>query len=146
MIDFRGRNDAEIQVRCYLVNPQKVNDAERLEYWDKSAADHIQQLQQAIEDLTGYRKQIFDRSQTVFTAPYNLKISLKREKRYQDKVYYFLTVEKVFVMAKIDPLLIENHKYTGTERAQAIKDYRAALKAHPGVACEMDISKGKWER
>lgn len=146
MIDFQGRNDAEIQVRCYLVNPQKVNETGRLEYWDKSAADHIQQLQQAIEDLTGYRKQIFDRLQTVYTAPYNLKISLKREKRYQDKVFYFLTVEKVFVDGGIDPLLIESTRYTGTERAQAIKDYRAALKAHPGVACEMDIAKGKWEK
>lgn len=61
-------------------------------------------------------------------------------------MFYFLTVEKVFVDGGIDPLLIESTKYTGTERAQAIKDYRAALKAHPGVACEMDIAKGKWER
>lgn len=74
--------------------------------------------------MTDYRKQIFDRLQTVYTAPYNLKISLKRKKRYQDKVFYFLTVGKVFMDAGIDPLEIENHKYAGTERTQAIKDYR----------------------
>ena len=35
---------------------------------------------------------------------------------------------------------------TEEDVAAAIKAYQAAVKAHPGVACELNIAKSRWER
>lgn len=146
MLDYHGRDEAEIMIRAYVPNPETISDPARLEYWGSSAAERIVQLQQAIKDLKDYQNQVFRRLQTIYTAPYHLKISLTREKRYNDKVFYFLTTEKVFDDPTLDSLQTDSKKYIGTDRAQAIKDYRAALKSHPGVDCEINIAKSKWER
>ena len=59
---------------------------------------------------------------------------------------YHLNIWKVPIDPTMKPQLIENTNYAGTERAAAIKAYKAAVKAHPGVDCELNIAKGRWER
>ncbi len=39
----------------------------------------------------------------------------------------------------------ERTTYPGTMRSQALKDYAAYVKAHPGIIAEKDIEKSKWE-
>lgn len=36
--------------------------------------------------------------------------------------------------------------YPGTERRQALKDFAAYQKSHPGIIAVKDIEKARWER
>lgn len=146
MIDWKRWNATERRVQNYIQNPAELNTVERCQYYDQQTERYIAELQSEIAEMQEYRAELFARMQQLYSAPYDLKITLKREVRYREKKFYFLCIWKVYREDGIAPEMIESTKYTGTERTQAIKDYRAALKAHPGVACEMDIAKEKWER
>jgi len=146
VIDWTSWRATDRRVQNYIEKPSTLNTVERCQYMDRQTEKYIAELQAEIAQMQGYRTELFARMQQLYSAAYDLKITLKREVRYGEKKFYFLCLWKVYHDHGIDPLLIESIKFAGTERAQAIKDYRAALKAHPGVACEMDIAKGKWER
>lgn len=40
----------------------------------------------------------------------------------------------------------ERTTYPGTARSQAIKDYNAYVKSHPGILAYLEIEKSQWER
>lgn len=62
------------------------------------------------------------------------------------KVKYYLDVKKVYDTLEIEPETIKRNVYPGTGRSQAIKDFEAYQKSHPGIIAVKDIEKGKWER
>jgi outer membrane receptor for ferric coprogen and ferric-rhodotorulic acid len=130
----------------YLTKPSALDTIERCQRYDREAEQYLAELAGEIENIKEYRKDVFARMQMIYAAPWELKITLRREARYCDRKYYYLTVEKVYQAPGIQPEQVSCTKYAGTERSKAIADYRAALKAHPGVACEMDIARSKWER
>lgn len=146
MIDWKGYRATERHCSAYIQPPAALETVARCQQYDQDAARYIAELQAEITEMQEYRAELFARMQRLYSAPYELKITLKREVRYREKKFYFLCVWKVYHEDDITPEIIESTKYAGTERAQALKDYHAALKAHPGVACEMDIAKGKWEK
>ena len=90
--------------------------------------------------------EILKDAHNMYSTPCTLKITLDREKRWNEKVVYHLNIWQVPIDPTIKPQLMETTRYAGTERAAAIKAYRAAVKAHPGVACELNIAKSRWER
>ena len=59
---------------------------------------------------------------------------------------YYLDVKKVYDIPGIDPETIKRNVYPGTGRSQALKDFAAYQKSHPGIIAVKDIEKGKWER
>lgn len=144
MIDWKGYRATDRRCSAYIQPPATLCTVDRCQYYDQIAARYISEMEKEIEDIKQYREDLFQRMRTIYTATYHLKITLTREKR--DSVRYFLQEWKIYDDGEIEPEQISIQTYRGAERAQAIKDYRAALKAHPGVACEMDIAKGKWER
>lgn len=144
---FHHRSDGELWVRCYLIDPKTIDDLDRAIYWGNSAADHIKQCEAMIERLKDYQQMIYERVQELETSPYHHRVTLLRERRYYEKkVFYHLIVEKVFDTPGIRPVEIQRTNYPGTERREALKDFEAYKKSHPGIESVLDIEKSRWER
>jgi hypothetical protein len=101
-----------------------------------------------IETTEAYQSLIYDRVQALMQAQYHMEIHLRRERRYynDNKVFYYLEAVKVYDTPGIEPETIERTTYPGTERRQALKDFAAYQKSHPGIIAVKDIEKGKWEK
>lgn len=141
------RGDLDIDFHIYLTSPATIHDMGRLEYYGKYVQDEIKDLQATIETLQAYNQMLYDRAQELTAAPWHHEIHLTREKRYyENKVYYYLQLLKVYDTPGINPETLESHKYPGTERRQAIKDFEAYQKSHPGIVAKKDIEKSKWEK
>ena len=130
----------------YLPDPRTLNNMDRLTYQGAQASRYADELREMIQTMESYQSLIYDRVQELTTAPYHTEIHLSREKRYQSKVKYYLDVKKVYDVPGIDPETINRNVYPGTDRSQAIKDFEAYQKSHPGIIAVKDIEKGKWER
>lgn len=144
---FSHRNDTELYVRCHLIDPKTIDDLDRAVYWGGNAAHYIAECEGMINQLKKYQQMIYERVQELETAPYHHRVTLLREKRYyQNKVFYHLIVEKVFDSPGIKPVEIQRTNYPGTERRQALKDFAAYQKSHPGIEAVKDIEKAKWEK
>lgn len=146
MIDWTRYGAKDRRCSAYLENPDALDTVERCTYYDGTAARYLESLRAEIAEIEDYRRQVFARMQKLYSTPERPRITLEREKRYNNKVQYYLKRWAVPVDPSIPPRVIESTTYPGTERAQAIKDYKAACKAQPGVDCAMDIQKGPWER
>ena len=129
----------------YLPDPRTLNTMDRLIYQGAQAARYADELREMIQTMESYQSLIYDRVQSITTAPYHTEIHLLREKRYQSKVKYYLDVKKVYDVPGIDPETIKRNVYPGTGRNQAIKDFEAYQKSHPGIIAVKNIEKGKWE-
>lgn len=130
----------------YLPDPRTLNTMDRLTYQGAQASRYADELREMIQTMESYQSLIYDRVQSITTAPYHTEIHLLREKRYQSKVKYYLDVKKVYDVPGIDPETIDSTVYPGTERSQAIKDFEAYQRSHTGIIAVKDIEKGKWER
>ena len=146
MIDWDWYGAKDRRVSAYIENPDTLYTVERCTYYDGNAARYIKALQAEIAQMQEYRQAVFDRMQKLYSTPERPRVTLTREKQYDNKVKYYLQWWAVPVDPAIPPRVTESTTYPGTERAQAIKDYKAAVKAHPGIDCEMNITKGRWER
>ncbi len=130
----------------HLQDPQKLHSMKNLTYYGNSAARYIKELEAMIETMESYQALVFDRVQEVSTAPYHLEIYLTRDRRYDNKVKYYLTLKKVYDVPGIEPETVENTVYPGTERNKALKDFAAYQKSHPGIIAIKNIEKGRWEK
>lgn len=144
---FSHRNDTELYVRCYLIDPKTIDDLDRAVYWGGNAAHYIAECEGMINQLKKYQQMIYERVQELETAPYHHRVTLLRENRYyQKRVYYYLIVEKVFDTPGIKPVEIQRTTYSGPERRDALKAFEAYKKSHPGVEAVLDIEKARWEK
>ena len=75
---------------------------------------------------------------------YKLLLTLKRYKRYQGGVEYYITLTKTLDDGTQVKELSET--YTGKERRQAIARFEALKKQRPGIEAVKDIEKKSWER
>lgn len=142
----QNRNELSETRHIYLPDPRTLNTMDRLIYQGNQAARYAAEFRTMIETMESYQSLIYDRVQELTTAPYHTEIHLRREKRYDNKVKYYLDVKKVYDIPGIDPETIKRNVYPGTGRSQALKDFAAYQKSHPGIIAVKDIEKGKWER
>lgn len=138
-------NEAEIRICGHLTRADVIDESERLLYYDKEAERLINTARTLIATMTEYRATLSERYNYLDTSPTVPVVRLIREKKYSGKVFYYLQIFR--------RNLLDNHEvqtdsitYPGTERAKAITDYKAYIKSHPGIICELKIEKGKWER
>lgn len=144
---FRNnRNELSVTRHIYLPDPNTMNTMDRLTYQGAQAARYAEEFREMIQTMESYQSLIYDRVQALTTAPYHTEIHLLREKWYQSKVKYYLDVKKVYDTLEIEPETIKRNVYPGNGRSQAIKDFEAYRKSHPGIIAVKDIEKGKWER
>lgn len=144
---FKGyRREFNETRHFYLPDPRSLNTLKECTYQGGSAARYAAELKAMIETMEAYQSLIFDRVQELSVAPYHTELNLTRHKRYDNKVYYYLEVKKVYDVDGIGPETIERTVYPGTERHKALADFAAYQKSHPGIIASKDIAKGKWER
>lgn len=139
------RNEAELAIRVYLTDPASINKLDTIAWYDKTAEERIQAAQALIDELTAYRAACAERYSYISTAPTVPVIKLTRQRNYyQKKVYYYLTVYRRDVNTG-EEIEVEQTKYTGTLRHEALKDFSDYIKSHPGIIAEKDIEKRPWE-
>lgn len=142
---FQGRDDQDLTLRCYLVNPLKKTDTKQLAYWDSYAARDIEAAEKLIETLKEYRKAIADRYTELCTMPYKIRLELVRQASWYGKgVTYHITIKKVFDDGTEAEELREN--FPGKERHKALARFEELKKQRPGIEAIKDIEKSKWER
>lgn len=135
---------AEIYIRSYLTRPDKLDTAQRIADYDKSAAQTIERCKELIEDLGLYRQDLARRYAELETMPYKLRLELERQKRYDNKVRYYIRLIKAYEDGSEIKELDET--YAGTERSEALKRFEELKKARPGIEAVKNIAKGQWEK
>lgn len=132
-------------IRIYEQHPEKLHtEKDILHYFDKAQKD-IEQLERVILQLKAYENALTERYNFIKTAPTKQKIKLYREKRWKDKVYYYILFYSVNLTDGHEELT-QSIKYTGKERRKAIEDFEKLQKERTGVIFEKDIKRAKWER
>lgn len=135
----RKQEDVNQTVNIYLMGPQTVQEMDRLQRQDQSAAQYIERLTELLEGLEAYRIACAERYAYLSTAPTFPGIRLLRQRDYyNNKVFYILaTFRKNLETGDILPG--ESRKYEGKQRWEAIRAYKEYIRQHPGVIAETNI-------
>lgn len=138
------RDDITIYIHLYeYENEARENELKRYDAW---AARDIKQLEETIQKLKDYRKQLYEHTQKLQELDSRLQLKIKRERRYNGKVYYYVTIKRIYPANEKMYNDIINEHYEGTDRHAAIKRYEQLKKQYPGIEAVKDIEKGRWEK
>lgn len=141
---WRG-DEAEIRVYDHLRLPDKLTGLYGVTLYDRSAARTIEQMEEYIEALRGYRQALAARYAALASMPYDYRLDLIRRRGWSDKrVTYTLALVREYQDGREEAE--ESTTYPGTQRREAIKAFEALKKSRPGIACNVDIEKRPWER
>ena len=140
---FDSYRRGEVVLRGYFRPPEELT-VERITNMDRSAADMAKRAQALLDDLAEYRQALAARYATLAVMPYEIRLDLTREKRYDDKVWYHLKLYKLYEDGTKQEELQEN--YPGKERHKAIARYKELCKKRPGITATLDIERKAWER
>ena len=136
------------EIRIYVHMYEYQNEAREgeLKQYDAWAARDIKHLEETIEKLKEYRKELYQHTQQLQGMESRLQLKIKRERRYSGKIYYYVTVKRIYpANEKMYNDLISEH-YEGADRHTAIKRYEQLKKQYPGIEAIKDIEKGRWEK
>lgn len=139
----------ELRTYSHFLHPDELDKPERVIFYDKNAERAIKELESTIETLKSYRQALSERYNYLVTASTVPVVRLKRRRDYSsNKVFYDLILSIRFVDCGKDGKEVEQERttYPGTARSQAIKDYNAYVKSHPGILAYLEIEKSQWER
>ena len=128
----------------YFTRADKIDTAQRIADADKHAAQDIKELEELIIDLKSYRQTLAARYAELETMPYTLRLELEREKRYDNKVHYYIKLIKVYEDGTAINEISES--FAGPERGAALKRFEQLKKERPGIEVVKNIEKGKWEK
>ena len=135
---------AEIRCNIYLVDPAKIAEHKDIIWRDKITAEDITRLENILEALKDYRKDLAKRYGELETMPYKRLLMLDRCVHWKGHKEYIVTITRICEdKTRIQEL---REVYPGKERHKAIARYHELQKQYPGIKSEMDIAKQKWER
>lgn len=143
---FEHRSEENLTRYIYVQNPDALETVSACQFQDQRLARYISELEATLETLRSLRAQNFSRMQYLYSLTWSPVVELSREKRYDGKVKYYLTVSRIYSDPSVPPEQISCQTYPGAQRHQAIADFKAYVKSHPGILHEMHIEKSKWER
>lgn len=136
--------EAEIKIWAHLIKPENIDELRRIAYYDKTAARLIAECQQTIDNMKEYRQALAARYSQFATMAYTLRLEIERQKRYDNKVYYYIRLIKAYEdgseIKEIDEV------YHGTERTAALNRFEQLKKERPGITATKDIAKRQWEK
>jgi hypothetical protein len=136
--------EANFSRHYYFTRADKIDTAQRIADADKHAAQDIKELEELITDLKSYRQTLAARYAELETMSYKLRLELERQKRYDNKVHYYVRIIKSYEdgseIREID------EAYTGAERHEALARFNQLKKERPGINAVKNIEKGKWEK
>ena len=137
-----GYANHTLYVNCY--RPDKLSTVAEILQSNERASRTITELESYITALQEYQQELAKRAAQLETMGYKLLLTLKRYKRYQGGVEYYITLTKTLDDGTQVKELSET--YTGKERRQAIARFEALKKERPGIEAVKDIEKESWER
>jgi hypothetical protein len=135
---------AEIRCNIYLVDPAKIAEHKDIIWRDKITAEDITRLENILEALKDYRKDLAKRYGELETMPYKRLLMLDRCVHWKGHKEYIVTITRICEdKTRIQEL---REVYPGKERHKSLARYHELQKKYPGIESEMDITKQKWER
>ena len=135
---------AEIRCNIYLVDPAKIAEHKDIIWRDKITAEDITRLENILEALKDYRKDLAKRYGELETMPYKRLLMLDRCVHWKGHKEYIVTITRICEdKTRIQEL---REVYPGKERHKAIARYHELQKQYHGIESEMDIAKQKGER
>lgn len=137
-----GYANHTLYVNCY--RPDKLSTVAEILQNNERASRTIAELESYITALREYQQELAKRAAQLETMGYKLLLTLKRYKRYQGGVEYYITLTKTLDDGTQIKVLSET--YTGKERRHAIARFEALKKERPGIEAVKDIEKESWER
>lgn len=132
--------EANIRISGYLIRPDCLT-RDHIKWNDESAARMIQEMLETAEALKGYRQELAARYAELSAMAYSLRLDFTRYRQYKGSVTYYLRLVRVYTDGHEE--IEEETKYPGSKRSQAFKDYKAELKARPGIETKLDIEKAR---
>ena len=136
--------DAEIRITAYLIRPDKLT-ADRIPWNDEQAARLISGCESLIAALKEYRQALAERYAMLQTAPYKLRLELKREAGWRGKgVDYYVNIYRTYEDGT--EVMELNEHYTGKQRREAMARFEELKKQRPGIEIVKDIERRSWER
>ncbi len=132
-------------IYLHAEHPNKIKTTAEIEKRIDQVNKDITMLNNYIEMLQAYNISLVERYNFLCCCNYTKIIRLKREKRYNNKVFYFLC-EIMRNDETGQEELTNCIKYSGTERAAAIKEFERMKTINKNAVFEMDIKKSKFER
>ena len=135
---------AEIRLFIYLTDPAKLTTTKDIAYRDKNTAEEITRLENVLEALRDYRKDLAKRYGELETMPYTRALKLERSPHWKGHIEYIITITRTYPdKTQIDEL---REVYPGKERKKAFDRTAELLKQYPGIPYEKDIERRSWER
>ena len=129
----------------YLCDPNSIATPEYVRTKDSYVQEDIARLEEALATLKQYRLELMERYRYLSETPASAELVLRRERGYRSAyVTYKLLLCKSYPDGTEHIEQISSHP--GKERKQAISEYNAYCKSHPGLPHRMDIEKAKWEK
>ena len=136
--------EADICIRGYLTRPDKLTQ-ERIRGNDESAARLIERCEEVIASLKEYRQALAERYAMLQTAPYKLRLELKREAGWRGKgVDYYVNIYRTYEDGT--EVMELNEHYAGKQRREALARFEELKKQRPGIETVKDIERRSWER
>ncbi len=115
-----------IPLNIYLWPYKNETNPQQLKKYDDYLVKDLDRLQAAIKQVEDHRKKMFEHIQKLSSSQYSLELSLIRHKDYYGKVFYYITLSKIFPEIGNQDIIQET--YPGTERHKAIKRFEALKK------------------
>lgn len=134
----------EIRFSIYLTDPAKLATAKDISYRDTRTAEEIAYLENVLQALRDYRKDLAARYGELETMPYTRLLKLERHPHWKGNIEYIVTITRQYSDKTDVQELLE--VFPGKERKKAFDRYNALLKQYPGIHNEMDIEKRSWEK
>lgn len=131
----------EVRVSGRLDNPDDIVTLDKLQYYDNYAARLISDMEGAKHRLELYRQEIAARYALLSSTPYSMAVELVRHVRYDNKVYYTLSIYRDYIDPVNERVPDSAQRFEGRERYKAIAAYQDYVKSHPGISCKLDIAK-----
>ena len=103
----------------------------------------LKELEELRQWLKEYQLQLAEQYNKLATSGIHTRITLQREKRWKEKVFYFIRIEEVYSNGAIKQVSCD--RFEGTERHIAISKFNELCKANPHWEQVKDIKKPKWE-
>lgn len=130
----------------YIQRPDKIKALAKIQEVDIKIDTEIKYLLSKIELLKLYRAELFNRFQEINTANFHLQIKIERQRRYyENKVFYYITIENIPDRDDVAPLLVLSESYGGKERHTALKRFDELCKQYPHAEPIKKIEKSQWE-
>lgn len=131
-------------IRIYEQHPERLHTEKDILNSFARVNQDLERLEEVILELKAYQIELTNRYNYIKTAPTKQKIKLYREKRYQEKVFYYIQFYDVNLTDGHEEMT-HSIKYTGKERKQTIEHFEQLKKEKKNTIFEKDIAKKSWE-